>query len=242
VTFGVRFFPPFFREGKLFKTPAMYPRRKRASLHGNQEATATRETQETTSSQSKDDEQITSKTSSEPTTSELPALERELEKEREKSEDYLRRLQYLQADFENYRKRVDREMGDAKRYGNERLLSDLLVVVDELELGLKKAREEDSSPVLVEGIRMVLKRFQGLLAKEGVVRVNGVGSKFDPAVHEAALKVPSEKEEGIIIEEIRSGYTLKGRVLRPSIVKVAEGSDSSKNGQYKTQNTIGEEE
>ena len=243
MAFGVRFFPPFFRGGKLFKTPAMYPRRKRPSLQGNQETTTTpRETQEPMSSHPKDDEQIKGQTSSEPTPSELSALEKEVEQEREKSEDYLRRLQYLQADFENYRKRVDREMGDVKRYGNERLLSDLLVVVDELELGLKKAREEESSPVLVEGISMVLKRFQVLLAKEGVVRIDGVGSKFDPAVHEAALKVPSEKEEGTIIEEIRSGYTLRGRVLRPSIVKVAEGSDSSKNGQYKTQNTIGEEE
>jgi molecular chaperone GrpE len=195
------------------------------------------------SSQSKDDVHIKDQTSSEPTTSELPALERQLEKEKEKSEDYLRRLQYLQADFENYRKRVEREMGDVKRYGNERLLSDLLVVVDELELGLKKAREGDCSPVLVEGISMVLKRFQGLLAREGVVRINGVGSQFDPAVHEAALKVPSEREEGTIIEEIRSGYTLKGRVLRPSIVKVAEGSEPSlKNGQYKTENIVEEEE
>jgi molecular chaperone GrpE len=222
----------------------MYPRRKRASLHGNQETTTTtRETQEPISSPSKEDEQIKSQTSSETTPSELSTLERELEKEREKSEDYLRRLQYLQADFENYRKRIEREIGDVKRYSNERLLSDLLVVVDELELGLKKAREENSSPVLVEGISMVLKRFQGLLAKEGVVRINGVGSQFDPAVHEAALKVPSEKEEGTIIEEIRSGYTLKGRVLRPSIVKVAEESQhASKNGQYKTQNIVEEEE
>ena len=136
-------------------------------------------------------------------------------------------------------------MGDVKRYGNERLLSDLLVVVDELELGLEKAREGDNSPALVEGISMVLKRFQGLLAKEGVIRIEGVGSKFDPSLHEAALKVPSEKEEGTIIEEIRSGYTLKGRVLRPSIVKVAEGSEpssSTKNGQYKTENIVEEEE
>src|SRR5438876_11403472 len=96
----------------------------------------------------------------------LKELREELEKEKAKSEDYLRRLQYLQADFENYRKRAEREMGDVKRYGNERLLSDLLVVVDELELGLEKAREGDNSPALVEGIRMVLKRFQGLLAKE----------------------------------------------------------------------------
>ncbi|TMI39408.1 nucleotide exchange factor GrpE [Candidatus Bathyarchaeota archaeon] len=222
----------------------MYPRRKRASMHGNQETTTTtRETQEPKPSQSKSDDQVKGPTSMEQTGP--PEVEEELQKEREKSEDYLRRLQYLQADFENYRKRAEREMGDVKRYGNERLLSDLLVVVDELELGLEKAREGDNSPALVEGIRMVLKRFQGLLSKEGVVRIEGVGSRFDPSLHEAALKIPSEKEEGTIIEEIRSGYTLKGRVLRPSIVKVAEGSEpssSTKNGQYKTENIVEEEE
>src|SRR5437867_11291617 len=102
-----------------------------------------------------------------------PEVEEELQKEREKSEDYLRRLQYLQADFENYRKRAEREMGDVKKYGNDRLLSDLLVIMDELELGLEKAREGGNSPILVEGIGMVLKRFQGLLAKEGVAKIDG---------------------------------------------------------------------
>ncbi len=215
-------------------------------MHGNPETTTTsRETQEPKASQSKSDDQVKSPTSTGPILTDPPALEHELEKEREKSEDYLKRLQYLQADFENYRKRAEREMGDVRRYGNERLLSDLLVVVDELELGMKRAREADSSPALVEGIGMVLKRFQGLLAKEGVVRIEGVGSRFDPAFHEAALKVPSEKEEGTIIEEIRPGYTLKGKVLRPSIVKVAERSEpssSSKNGQYKTESIVEEEE
>jgi len=215
-------------------------------MHGNQETTtATRETQEAKASESRSDDKIKGPTSMEQPPTGPPEVEEELQKEREKSENYLRRLQYLQADFENYRKRAEREMGEVKRYGNERLLSDLLVVVDELELGLEKAREGDNSPALVEGISMVLKRFQGLLAKEGVIRIEGVGSKFDPSLHEAALKVPSEKEEGTIIEEIRSGYTLKGRVLRPSIVKVAEGSEpssSTKNGQYKTENIVEEEE
>ena len=69
---------------------------------------------------------------------------------------------------------------------------------------------------------MVLKRLQSLLIKEGVERIQGVGSKFDPDLHEAALRTPSDEEEGTIVEEIRPGYLLKGRVLRASIVKVAE--------------------
>src|SRR5712692_559823 len=152
----------------------------------------------------------------------ISELEEELQQEKEKSEDFLRRLQYLQADFENYRKRVEKEMGDAKRFGNERLLSDLLLVEDELELAYVKAWESKQNPVLLEGVSMVLKRLQGLLSKEGVERIPGEGSKFNPDYHEAALKGTSEKEEGTVVEEVRPGYLLKGRVLRPSIVKVAE--------------------
>ena len=149
-------------------------------------------------------------------------LEATLKAEKAKSENYFRRLQYLQADFENYRKRVEKEMSDVRRMGNERLLSDLLVVNDELELALQKAKEADENPILVEGVGMIHKRLEGLMAKEGIQRIQSVGSKFDPDFHDAALRVPSDKEEGTVVEEIRSGFLLKGKVLRPSIVKVAE--------------------
>ena len=149
-------------------------------------------------------------------------LEEALEAEKAKSDDYFRRLQYLQADFENYRKRAEKEMSEVKRMGNERLLSDLVVVNDELELALQKANEGGENPVLLEGVGMVHKRLHGLLTKEGVQRIESMGSKFNPDLHDAALRVPSDKEQGTIIEEIRPGYLLKGRVLRPSIVKVAE--------------------
>ena len=155
-------------------------------------------------------------------TAKISELAGELEAEKAKSDDYYRRLQYLQADFENYRKRAEKEVGEVKRMGNERLLSDLLLVNDELELALQRAREKNESPALLEGVGMVHKRLQGLLTKEGVQRIAGIGSKFSPDLHDAALRVPSDDEEGTIVEEIRPGYLLKGRVLRPSIVKVAE--------------------
>ncbi len=148
----------------------------------------------------------------------------ELEKERAISADYLRRLQYLQADFENYRKRVEKEMSDNRQYGNQRLLSDLLVVNDELELAFKKAQESNKDPTIAEGVGMVLKRLQGFLSREGVEKVPGLGSKFNPDLHEAVLREESDKEEGTILEEIRQGYMLKGKILRPSIVKVAASS------------------
>jgi molecular chaperone GrpE len=154
----------------------------------------------------------------------LKELRDELEKEKLKSEDYLRRLQYLQADFENYRKRVEKEISDNRQFGNQRLLSDLIVVNDELQLALREAEESGENPTIAEGVGMVHKRLQSLLSKEGVEKIHSLGSKFNPDLHDAALRVLSDKEEGTIVEEIRQGYTLKGKVLRPSIVKVAENS------------------
>ncbi len=156
----------------------------------------------------------------------LTELEEAAKAEKARAEDVFKRLQYLQADFENYRRRTEKDLSDARRFGNERLLSDLLVVNDEMELALEKARESGENPVFLEGVEMVLKRISGILAKEGVERIPGVGTLYTPELQEAALKAPSEEEDGTIIEEIRRGYTLKGRVLRPSIVKVAEKTPS----------------
>jgi molecular chaperone GrpE len=106
-------------------------------LHGKREINTTtpaQEAEDSESSQPKREEQLKNPTSIEGASTTPFAPEEELEREREKSEDYLRRLQYLQADFENYRKRAEREMGDVKKYSNDRLLSDLLVILDELEL------------------------------------------------------------------------------------------------------------
>jgi len=162
-------------------------------------------------------------------------LEEALEHEKARSGDLLRRLQYLQADFENYRKRVEKEMGDVKRLSNERLLSDLLTVKDELDLAFAKARESKQNPVLLEGVNMIQKRLQNILSKEGVERIPGAGSMFDPDYHEAALRVVSDdEEEGTVVEEVRAGYTLKGRVLRPSIVKVAGKQPMEENEQAET--------
>jgi len=166
--------------------------------------------------------------------SRVSQLEEALEQEKGRSEDLLRRLQYLQADFENYRKRVEKEIGDVKRFSNERLLSDLLTVKDELDLALAKARETKQNPVLLEGVGMIQKRVQNILSKEGVERIPSAGSMFNPDYHEAALRVVSDEEEGTVLEEVRTGYLLKGRVLRPSIVKVAGKQPMGESAQAET--------
>jgi len=166
--------------------------------------------------------------------SRVSQLEEALEQEKGKSEDLLRRLQYLRADFENYRKRVEKEIGDVKRFSNERLLSDLLTVKDELDLALAKARETKQNPVLLEGVGMIQKRVQNIMSKEGVERIPSAGSMFNPDYHEAALRVVSDEEEGTVLEEVRTGYLLKGRVLRPSIVKVAGKQPMGESAQAET--------
>jgi molecular chaperone GrpE len=113
-------------------------------------------------------------------------------------------------------------------------LSDLLTVKDELDLAFAKARETKQNPVLLEGVGMIQKRVQNILSKEGVERIPGTGSKFNPDYHEAALRVISDEEEGTVLEEVRAGYTLKGRVLRPSIVKVAGKNLVEENEQAET--------
>jgi molecular chaperone GrpE len=170
------------------------------------------------------DAQSSAEKHSEEAEDQLEETKEALEKEKAKSDDYLRQLQYLQADFENYRKRVEREMADNRQFGNLRLLSDLIVVNDELELALKEADQSKENPTIVDGIGMVHKRLMSILSKEGVQKIQSLGSKFNPDLHEAALRVESDEEDGTVMEEIRQGYTLRGKVLRPSIVKVAENS------------------
>src|SRR2546425_2447518 len=102
----------------------------------------------------------------------------ELEKEKAKSADYLRRLQYLQADFENYRKRVEKEMSDNRQFGNQRLLSDLIIVNDELELALREAGGSKGKPAKNPSVGTGRKRLQTPLSKEGDEKNQSIRSKF----------------------------------------------------------------
>lgn len=148
-------------------------------------------------------------------------LEEQLKTEQEKYEAMLTRMKYLQADFENYKKRVDKELADTKSFVVEKLITNLLDIIDEYELALRVGKEKGNIESLAGGIEMTLKKFLDILAKEGLLRIETNGKKFDPNLHEAVEIVPTkDKEEGTIIAEIRAGYMLKGKVLRPSMVKV----------------------
>lgn len=149
-------------------------------------------------------------------------LEEALREEREKSKEYLNRLMYLQADFENYRKRVEKETREAVQLSNERLITNLLGVIDELEMAIRSGKETENKEALLEGVEMVLKKMYSTLGQEGLTKIEAAGRPFDPSKHEAIFKVPTrDYAEGTVIEEVRKGFTLKDKVIRPSVVKVA---------------------
>jgi molecular chaperone GrpE len=157
-----------------------------------------------------------------------PSLEQQLNMEKKLSEEYLTRLKYLQADFENLKKRFDRQMEEVKNYCTERLVIQLLDVVDELELALKTAQSADSAQTLVEGVQMTLKKLRKVLEQEGVIPIESEGEVFDPSRHNAIAAVERDDvEECVVVEEVRKGYIMKDKVIRPSIVKVAVNPSKS---------------
>ena len=156
-------------------------------------------------------------------------LEQRLEAEKKRSEDYLTRLKYLQADFENLKKRYDRQMEETKRYCTERLVIQLLEVQDELEMALKNAQSADSAQTLIEGVQMTLKKLRKVLEQEGVSYIEcKAGKVFNPSCHNAVAATEQDDVEACVVtEEVRKGYIMKDKVIRPSIVKVAVKSSKS---------------
>jgi molecular chaperone GrpE len=153
---------------------------------------------------------------------EVASLREQLMQEQEKSQEHLNKLLYAQADFENYRKRLNQEVDSRIDAGKARLIQNLLSIVDELELALKAARNTENASAVAQGLGIVLKKFRDLLATEGLSKIEAIGKKFDPTLHEAVGHIPCEgKEEGTILEEVREGFIMKGKLVRPSIVKIA---------------------
>jgi molecular chaperone GrpE len=129
------------------------------------------------------------------------------------------RLQRLAAEFDNYRKRNARESAALIDRANERLVKELLPILDDLGRALDAAEEHEEAK-LEEGVRLVHRALSDLLVKQGLAEISTDG-KFDPHVHEALLSQPSDAEEGSVIEVVQKGYTLGDKVLRPARVVVA---------------------
>ncbi|MGK0185554.1 MAG: molecular chaperone GrpE [Verrucomicrobiales bacterium] len=127
------------------------------------------------------------------------------------------------AELENYRKRMARERADTARYSNADLLQALLPVLDNFEFGLQAAKAEEGSSIYL-GMSMVLKQIQDFLSEQGVESIDAAGQPFDPNVHDAVAQDPSDEvPEGHVVAQVRRGYRLHERLLRPAGVRVSTG-------------------
>ena len=140
----------------------------------------------------------------------------------EKASEYLDHLQRLQAEFANYRKRVERERADFAKYAAAELIGELTEVLDDFERGLEGDHVEAVPPDYLKGIQGVYRKFGEILKRRGLERIKTVGETFNPEWHEAAMQETTDAyPPGAISGEIRPGYTLGERVLRAPLVKVA---------------------
>ena len=157
----------------------------------------------------------------------LGALEKELRDEKRKNADLLTRLKYAQADLENYRKRLDKELREAGESVARPLVTRLLVVQDELDLAVKHA-QNGTGAELMEGITMVRRNLMATLQAAGVEKIEAVGRAFDPSIHEAVARTQGgARGPDMVVEEVRPGFMFRGQVLRPSMVKVELASGAA---------------
>jgi molecular chaperone GrpE len=150
----------------------------------------------------------------EPVVNELEVVTRE-------RDEYLDTLQRLKAEFDNYRKRVARDQQELAARAHERLVAQLVPVLDDLERALEAASEHEEAK-LEEGVRLVHRSLADALGREGLAEISTDGT-FDPHTQEALLAQPSEAPEGTVIQVLQKGYTLGDRVLRPARVVISAG-------------------
>ena len=150
--------------------------------------------------------------------------EAELAALRSERDEYLDSLQRLKAEFDNFRKRTAREQADLVTRASERLVRELLPVLDDLGRALEAA-EQHQEAQLEDGVKLVHRSLADVLRREGLVEIETDG-RFDPHVHEALLSQPSDAEEGTVLDVVQPGYKLGERVLRPARVVVAAAPEA----------------
>ncbi|WP_243183436.1 nucleotide exchange factor GrpE [Anaerosolibacter carboniphilus] len=146
-----------------------------------------------------------------------------LSKKEEEVNDLNNRFMRLNADFQNYKKRVEKEKADIYQFGNEKFITDLLPILDNLERAYSSTNEEAmASDSIAKGVEMVIQQFKDILKKYGVEEIQAKGEEFDPNLHHAVMQEDHEDyESNRVIDVFQKGYTLNGKVIRPSMVKVS---------------------
>ena len=150
-------------------------------------------------------------------------VELQLKEAEEKINTYVNDLQRLQAEFENYIKRTNKEKENIALVSRFELIKKVLPIVDEFEIALKVIEKTSEKGHITEGIKMVFKHLCTLLKEQEINPIDSLGKKYDPFIHEVTKKIDSPKEEGIIIEEIQKGYLFQGNLIRPAKVIISNG-------------------
>lgn len=143
--------------------------------------------------------------------------------QKEEEEPLKNQLLRLQADFDNFRKRTQRERNELFLFANESICLEILPVIDHFEMGFKSAEDHQTDSAVTEGFRMVYNQLLDVLKKFNVTPIDAVGETFDPHRHEAILHMPSDKPAETVLEQVRRGYMLGEKLLRAAQVIVSSG-------------------
>lgn len=144
------------------------------------------------------------------------------EAEHQRAEEYRRDLQRVQADFINYKRRVEQEKAEHTKFANGMLILKLLPVLDDLERAVDTVRPELAGLNWVQGIMLIERKLRNILEAEGLSQIQALGADFDPRVHEAVIyQEGSEGDEGKVVSVLQQGYKLHDKVIRPAMVKVS---------------------
>ncbi len=147
-----------------------------------------------------------------------------LEDKARKSNEYYDRLLRLQADFDNYKKRLEKERIEFIKFANEGIIIEILKILDDFERAVEAGRTKHDFDILYKGIEMIHKDLMEFLKQEGIKEIEAKGKLFNPHEHEAMMQEETDVHpEDYVIEELQKGYIFNGRVIRPAKVKVAKG-------------------
>jgi len=148
-------------------------------------------------------------------------LKKELEQAKAKAEDYYDGMQRLKAEFDNFRRRTQKEKEEIAKYAAERIITSLLPVIDNFERAIDSIDKNKDFDSFSQGVSLIFRQLYKVLEDEGLKAIEAVGQQFDPNLHEALMKEESDLGENIVLEEFQKGYYLKDKVIRFSKVKVS---------------------
>jgi molecular chaperone GrpE len=154
---------------------------------------------------------------------ELSFVKEDLRKAKESSDSNLNKLKYMVADFDNYRKQMDKQVASKIEENKAELMLRFLNIRDDYVRAVEIAKQSKAEPVVVEGLEGILKNFDHLLKSEGVIEIETIETPFDPNVHDAiSFSYRDDLPESTVTDEIRKGYMLDNKVLRPSLVEISK--------------------